>query len=1085
MAGVPPRLGAPVLEEGESERRRGNAPRARGLRRLGLGRIALRQLRSRPASAVAVGSILAAAAALVASVVLIQTNVTNAGLRSTIAASGTVADILIGQNGTAQAAGFDAIQRDDTARVRAQLGNTVTPEAEFGQSLTLTARNLDCTVEGPPVKCKLSLATYAGITGHAHIVSGRWAGDARDSADWEFTASAHANDITGISLNLRVGGEYCFQYFGANFQFAPPARSSPEIWCGRLVGTWLPNRVTDPYWAGNVPDSDVLVTHAAYFQSLAQIPDAVGTINQQYAPDTGSIRGSDADRIVAGVNRLRGYFSVSTNGVFVSGLDSTVSGFVARQDSASGPILVTTLGLLVIAVAAMGFAAIHLMQTHVAQVALWRARGWSRARVWGLCSTEFALLAAAATPLALVASTLITSVAAGTSATPATAIWRRLSDATVPTVVAEMIFLAVLIVVAAALSGPELAAQRQTRAATNGRSGQRRALDVVFLAGGAAILAFVHGGGVGTDEMQSSVLAFALAALAVGLLASAALRLVGLVGRMLTVTRAESGRLARWEIERDPRQYARLSLLVMLAVSVAVFATTYISSDNAGAIDRAHYMVGADMRATFSTAGGPPQLTPLTAALPRSVSAAQAFRDDGRPGQSGLDATVLGIQGTGFWDFAYSRADFAAQSLRSLTAKMNAADPDGAPIPGSPHALSLSVYSSGVRARIDLQISDAAGDTRDVRLGTTTGSGWHDLSASLPGITLPIRLRALTISPTDIGVAGDVAVRNLRTDSGSVIEAFDATDGWWQEAFAPNPAETPLKPSLARTDQGQPSVDIPLDNQEVILMPPPSSRPLPVLIASQSLAALGLSIGQAFPMHIESINVELVPVGSFDEFPTYYPSTEDFLVAPMSSLLSRMGRLGVNSPWANELWMRVPGGEAAAVTSTVNSDLSLLNTQLMTDAQAQAVALNDPLRSGFAEELGIGSLVALLVVVINFALHFLAAARNRVTQYAIMRANGVPQSMLRNSLIAEQLAVLISGLVAGTAIGIAVGWAVLPVFHLGNLPTDLVPSSLFYVDPVALLVVVLGTGALALLTGIVVAARGSRVNVMNAIRALS
>jgi predicted lysophospholipase L1 biosynthesis ABC-type transport system permease subunit len=260
---------------------------------------------------------------------------------------------------------------------------------------------------------------------------------------------------------------------------------------------------------------------------------------------------------------------------------------------------------------------------------------------------------------------------------------------------------------------------------------------------------------------------------------------------------------------------------------------------------------------------------------------------------------------------------------------------------------------------------------------------------------------------------------------------------------------------------------------------------LPVLIASQSLAALGLSIGQAFPMHIESINVELLPVGSFDEFPTYYPSTEDFLVAPMSSLLARMGRLGVNSPWANELWMSVPGGEAAAVTSTVNSDLTLLNTQLMIDAQARALALNDPLRSGFAQELGIGSIVALLVVVINFAMHFLAAARNRVTQYAIMRANGVPQSMLRDSLVAEQLAVLISGLIAGTAIGVAVGWAVLPVFHLGNLPTDLVPPTLFYVDPVTLVAVVLGTGALAVLTGVVVAARGSRVHVMTAIRALS
>ncbi len=268
-------------------------------------------------------------------------------------------------------------------------------------------------------------------------------------------------------------------------------------------------------------------------------------------------------------------------------------------------------------------------------------------------------------------------------------------------------------------------------------------------------------------------------------------------------------------------------------------------------------------------------------------------------------------------------------------------------------------------------------------------------------------------------------------------------------------------------------------------MPPASTRPLPVLIAGQSLADLGLTIGQPFPIHIETVNIELVAVGSFDEFPTYYPGSEDFLVAPMASLLGRMGRFGVVSPWANELWMSVPSGDVAAVTAKVNSDLTLLNTQLMTDTQARATALNDPLRSGFAQELGIGAVIALLVVVINFAMHFLAAARNRTTQYAIMRANGVPQSTLRNALIGEQIAVLISGIIAGTAIGLGVAWAVLPVFHLGNQPTDLIPPSLFHVDPLTLIAVALGTGALALLTGAVVAGRGAHVHVMNAIRALT
>ncbi len=1062
----------------EGRRENGSAHRSRnGLRRLGIGRIALRQLRSRPAPAIAEGLILAAAATLIASVVLIQGNITDQGLRSTIVAAGSGANVIIEQDGIAQPAAYDAFQQLAAERVRAQLGNTVTPGAQFAVSNTLSAQNLDCTVEGPPVQCKLSVATYAGINNHAHIVSGRWATDARQGTDWEFTISAQATDQTGVPLHLTIGNEYCFQNLAVR-------TNKPQIWCGRLVGTWLPTSITDPYWAGNVPDSDVIVTHSSFFQILVEIPDAVGASDQQYSPNTNAIHASDANTIVAGVNRLRGY-SLSSNGVFVSALDSTVSGYLARQNASSGPILVTTLGLLVIALAAMGFAAIYLLQSHVPQVALWRARGWSRPRVWSLYSTEFTVLAAIATPFAVIASAAISSLAAGASSTPAQSFWDRLGDALVPTIVAELAFLAVLIAMSAIVSSPELSARRQTRAAMGARSARRRALDVVLLVVGVGLLWYVHQGGVGTDEAQSSVLAFVLSAIAVGLIASPSLRLVGLIGRVFTLTRGVGGRLARWEIERDPRQYSRLSLLVMLAVAVSVFATTYISSDNAGAIDRADYQVGADMRATFSTAAGPPQVAPLVAALPSGVHAAQAFRDAGRPGQTGLESTVLGIQGTTFWNIAYSRPDFASQSLRSLTAKMSASDPDGATVPGSPHALALSVYSSGVSARIDVQISDSSGNVHDVPFGTAANPGWNDMTAQLTGVSFPIRVRAITMTPTEIGVAGDLAFRNLRTDSGTVIESFDISDGWWDEDFAPNPAALPVSPTFTRTDQGEPSVDIPVDNEEVLLMPPASPRPLPVLIASQSLADLGLTIGQPFPIHIETVNIELVAVGSFDEFPTYYPGSEDFLVAPMSSLLSRMGRFGVVSPWANELWMSVPSGEAAAVTSKVNSDLTLLNTQLVTDAQARASALNDPLRSGFAQELGIGAVIALLVVVINFAMHFLAAARNRTTQYAIMRANGVSQSTLRNALIGEQIAVLISGIIAGTVIGLGVAWAVLPVFHLGNQPTDLVPPSLFHIDPLTLIAVALGTGALALLTGAVVAGRGAHVHVMNAIRALT
>jgi hypothetical protein len=383
-------------------------------------------------------------------------------------------------------------------------------------------------------------------------------------------------------------------------------------------------------------------------------------------------------------------------------------------------------------------------------------------------------------------------------------------------------------------------------------------------------------------------------------------------------------------------------------------------------------------------------------------------------------------------------------------------------------------------------VTDASGRDLVLALGTLRSPGWFDLTASLSAagpITYPLHVRDLRLTPTGSDAVGDVAVENLRTDSGAVIESFARADGWWREAFAPDTAEAALAPTLLYTRGGEPSVDVPINLNSIILLPPPSSRPLPVLLATQTMAALGVSLGQPFPLHMDTVNVQLVPVGSFDEFPTHYPQREDLIVAPMASLLSRLGNQGATSPWANELWLKFPSADTAAVNTRVSADSTLLAASLGSDAETSAI--NDPLRVGLHDELGLGFIVALAVVVIGFGLHFLAAARTRSTQFAIMRANGVPQATLRRTVIAEQVVVLISGLVAGTAIGLALSWAVIPIFHLGTLPEDLTPPSVFVVDPLTLLAVVLGTGALALVMGRAVAGVGSRVDVMTTVRSLA
>ncbi len=1048
----------------------------------GVGRIALRQLRSRPALAVAQGITLAAAVTLLASVVLIQNTATDNGLRSALTQTGGIqaSSLVVERDGISTAGDFDTFQREVSERVHSQLGNTVVAGAQLGKSPAQVLRSIDGAQQGQPFSELSSVSYYAGLRGHVRLVAGVWPGDGRTGTDWSLTASARATDTLGTPLDIHVGSEYCFSARLERGSLSPP-------WCGRVAATWLPTSASDPYWAGHVPETDVLTDHDSFFQVVDTFPRALNSAIQEYVPDAARISGANAHGVVQGVNQLRGYYSVASNDVFVSGLDTTVTAFLARQDAASGPMLVSAIGLLVVALAATAFAALQFINGHVAETALWRARGWPRLRVWRLHTAEFAVLSLAALPVAVAASAAISASVAG-AATRSLLSTETLVDAAVPAAVASAAFLLVLSVLAATRSGPELSQRRPDRLATRRRSLGRRAVDLALAGSGAAILLLVRFAGAdSTGTAQSSGLLLALAVLGVGLLAVPSVRLVGVAARVLSIRRTLGARLARFQVERDPAQFARLCLLVTLAVAVGVFASTYTASDRASAVDRADYMVGADLRATFSAAASPPQLTNLAASLPTGVHAAQVFRGIGRPGRTGTDATVLGIQGTDFWDIAYSRSDFATPSLRALTSTMAAADPDGLALPGTPHAVLMTVYSSGLDARIDVELTDATGRDVVVPMGTLGAAGWTELSASLPSagqsLSYPVRVRALRVTPLGSNGAGDVAVENLRTDTGAVVESFGTAHGWWEEAFAPDIAETALKPALLHTRHGELAVDVAVDLQPVLLLPPPSSRPLPVLLAAPTMAALGVGVGQAFPLHMDTVDVQLIPVGSFDDFPTHYPQREDLVVAPRSSLLSRLGHEGATSPWPNELWLSVPSRAMAAVNGRLSIDSTLLSSTLRADAET--TALNDPLRVGIHDELQLGFIVALAVVVVGFGLHFLAAARNRATHFAIMRANGVPQAALRGSLVAEQLVVLVSGLLAGTAIGLALSWAVIPIFHLGALPEDVTPSSVFHIDPLTLISAVLGTGAVALVMGRAVAGSGSRVDVMATVRSLA
>jgi hypothetical protein len=276
-------------------------------------------------------------------------------------------------------------------------------------------------------------------------------------------------------------------------------------------------------------------------------------------------------------------------------------------------------------------------------------------------------------------------------------------------------------------------------------------------------------------------------------------------------------------------------------------------------------------------------------------------------------------------------------------------------------------------------------------------------------------------------------------------------------------------------------VDVHLERGDLVLRPPASAQPLPVLLSATALQTLGVGLNQPFPIHVDSYGVQVTAIGITEYFPSLYPGQDQFMVIPRDSLLGRLGHEGSPSAWPNELWLKLPRPNTglAEKLRSVGPVLELVERR-----QLESAALADPLRVALDAILVVGFLAALATTIVGFGLHFLVAARVRLGEYAVLRANGLSASVVRRSLAVEQAVLLGYGLVTGTALGALIAVAVLPAVQLGGAPADYIPPTMVTIDPVGLLVAAAFVVFGALLIGWLAGRASGRFRLLDELRQL-
>ncbi len=405
-----------------------------------------------------------------------------------------------------------------------------------------------------------------------------------------------------------------------------------------------------------------------------------------------------------------GYFNVSKGSVqTLGGLDQIIQSAQQQLSLILLPLYVIAAQVVGVALLFVAAMAALLIEQQSQQIATLKSRGISGIQLLGIFTTQstiLGLLAAVASPFLAVALALFVirvflpgpesgggSGTAGGGGSLIGYITRVATPSLVilPALVGAALAIAVVSISALRTARLDVLAFRREMARPSHQPFWRRAyLDV-----GLALLCLVgyldlsQFGGTQTrldlgSQANSPLLLItpALLLLAGGLLL---LRLVPLAARLgsrfASRGRGLTALLAFAQIERTPTRYARMTLLLVLAVGLGLFALTFDASLARNVQDRTAYAAGADFRlmttlpiAVKNTDSYLAQLRKLpgvTAATPLYRTAGRTSLDLGaQPAELlGVDApTFAGAANPHAW-----RADYASQSLPALMRQLAAA----------------------------------------------------------------------------------------------------------------------------------------------------------------------------------------------------------------------------------------------------------------------------------------------------------------------------------------------------------------------------------------------------------------------------
>ena len=594
------------------------------------------------------------------------------------------------------------------------------------------------------------------------------------------------------------------------------------------------------------------------------------------------------------------------------------------------------------------------------------------------------------------------------------------------------------------------------------------------------------------------------------------------------------GSLGARQLARRPLRYTRTALLIMLAISMGVFSVSYASTWVGSQRDQADYRVGADARVTPRRAvGGIPQwaegraiaaVPGVSAAMPVARDTARFTRSSGTGQIIALDAAAAGkVLGA-----TVGSGDVQAAATALLDARPKAA---GLPLPGTPRRLLLTVtadiqtviydYDPITEQQTERHISPATDPNYSIGATVTvrdkaglfrrfSGAPTRLVDGSQALLVPLLNDSAAAQELTDRfsgGLDGPIEIAGIELDvttPGSsetfgrfVIERIAASEtvdgqdwvasqtggaGVWTNWVRNDPDFNVPQVSIENDPAGAALGRLVLNVQHLFGNSASSAQGISVVradIARQAdgelpivgnrafLAAVGAGPGQSVVVQASNTTRRLHIVGAVDAFPTTDPLQPVAIVDLASLSLLRFAKDHAYQG-VDEWWLDLADPTVAPPATGV-----LDSATIVSRIETRDRLTKEPLAVAMIGGLSLGFVVAALFAVIGLAVSAAVSARQRRTEFALLRALGLSPGQLSGWLWLENASVVVVAVLAGIGLGLAIGWVVLPFVTVSA--TGGVPFPPVIVDvPWPSVAVLTGVTAGALIVTLLLIARSIR-----------